>query len=81
MEVVELAEPDLCCGSAGTYNLGRAEMAARLGRRKAASVREAKVAAVVTANPGCAIQLDAHLPAGPPVATLARFLADRLERG
>jgi glycolate oxidase iron-sulfur subunit len=76
----EVAEAELCCGSAGTYNLARDAMGARLGARKAAILREGGAPLVVTANPGCAIQLQAHLAAegDPDVTTLARFLASRL---
>jgi len=80
--LVEPEEADLCCGSAGSYNLARDEMGARLGRRKAAALVATGARWVVTANPGCAIQLQAHLPRrGPTVVSLARFLADRLADG
>jgi len=77
-ELLEAEEADLCCGSAGTYNLAEAAMAERLGRRKAAVLRATGAERVVTANPGCAIQLAAYLDAGTPVVPLARFLAERL---
>ena len=79
-EIREAEESDLCCGSAGTYNIGEALMAERLGRRKADVIRRTGAQVVVTANPGCALQLRAHLHrrGDPQVQTLPRFLADRL---
>lgn len=80
-EIREVAEAELCCGSAGTYNLAQEDMGARLGKRKAAVLREGGAPLVVTGNPGCAIQLAAHLSqiGDPGVTTLARYLAARLE--
>jgi glycolate oxidase iron-sulfur subunit len=76
------SEADLCCGSAGTYNLFQGDMAARLGRRKRDVLLATGARTVVTANPGCALQLEAHLRgSGVEVTTLARFLAGRLPGG
>jgi len=61
LQVVELAEPGLCCGSAGLYNLLEPEPAAELGRRKAATILSTTPDAIVTSNPGCALQLARHL--------------------
>jgi glycolate oxidase iron-sulfur subunit len=57
LRVVELPEADWCCGSAGTYNLTQPEMATRLQERKIAHVQATGADAVVTANPGCIIQI------------------------
>ena len=57
LRVVELQEADWCCGSAGTYNLTQPEMATRLQERKVAHVQATGADAVVTANPGCIIQI------------------------
>ncbi len=57
LKVVELKEADWCCGSAGTYNLTQPEMARRLQERKVANIRATGAGAVVTANPGCIIQI------------------------
>jgi len=65
LELVELAEAALCCGSAGVHNLLHPQAAAELGARKAAHVRAANPDAVVTANPGCLLQLGRHLADGP----------------
>ena len=59
----EMAESSLCCGSAGIYNVTQPEMAARLGARKAARIAEVAPDVVVTANPGCALQLANSLAA------------------
>lgn len=61
LEVVELSEPDICCGSAGIYNLLQPEAASDLGERKAATVAAVVPDAVVTANPGCMLQIGRHL--------------------
>jgi len=58
---VEMDESAVCCGSAGIYNLTEPEMAARLQRRKVAAVVRTGATIVVTANPGCAMQVTAGL--------------------
>ncbi|QIA27305.1 4Fe-4S dicluster domain-containing protein [Thermaerobacter sp. PB12/4term] len=68
LELVELDEPDLCCGSAGTYNLEHPEVARALQERKVASIRRSGAAAVATGNIGCLVQLRQGLErAGLPV--------------
>ena len=57
LEVAEIAEPSLCCGSAGVYNLLNPEPAQELGDRKVGHLLEAHSQAVVSANPGCLLQL------------------------
>src|SRR5262249_1766827 len=52
-----LAEPDMCCGSAGIYNLVEPEAARDLGDRKAAHVVAAQPDVVATGNPGCTLQI------------------------
>ena len=61
LTLVEMRESSLCCGSAGIYNLIRREMANDLGDRKAKHVLETPANDVVTANPGCAMQLRSSL--------------------
>ncbi|MDQ3044478.1 MAG: (Fe-S)-binding protein [Chloroflexota bacterium] len=61
LRLVEMAESSLCCGSAGIYNLIRREMAEDLGDRKATRIVATGASEVVTANPGCAMQLRASL--------------------
>jgi glycolate oxidase iron-sulfur subunit len=57
LELAELAEPTLCCGSAGVYNLLQPEPAQQLGDRKVAHLLATEAEAVVSANPGCLLQL------------------------
>jgi glycolate oxidase iron-sulfur subunit len=57
LELREMAESSLCCGSAGIYNVTQPEMAGRLGRRKVANVVDVAPDILVTANPGCALQI------------------------
>jgi glycolate oxidase iron-sulfur subunit len=57
LEVAEIAEPTLCCGSAGVYNLLHPEPAQQLGDRKVTNLLVTQAAAVVSANPGCLLQL------------------------
>ena len=64
LTVRELHEADWCCGSAGTYNLTQPEMAGRLQRRKVENIRATGADAVVTANPGCIIQIQQGLEGG-----------------
>jgi glycolate oxidase iron-sulfur subunit len=61
LELVEPDERDLCCGSAGLYNLLEPETAAALGRRKAAALLATGADAIVAANPGCTLQLETYL--------------------
>jgi glycolate oxidase iron-sulfur subunit len=61
LEVVELSEPEICCGSAGVYNLLQPEAASDLGVRKAATIAAAVPDAVVTANHGCMLQINRYL--------------------
>lgn len=57
LEVAEIADSSLCCGSAGVYNLLQPEAAQELGDRKVTNLLATKAAAVVSANPGCLLQL------------------------
>jgi len=57
LEVVEVEEASLCCGSAGVYNLLNPEPASQLGDRKVENLLATKADAVISANPGCLLQL------------------------
>jgi glycolate oxidase iron-sulfur subunit len=57
--VTPITEGEICCGSAGIFNLVQPEMAAALGRRKAGHLHDAAPDVVVTSNPGCILQLRA----------------------
>ncbi len=61
LDVVEPAEQDLCCGSAGIYNLVQPEAARELGDRKGANVRATGAQAFASANPGCLVQVSQAL--------------------
>ncbi|MGD9857079.1 MAG: (Fe-S)-binding protein [Planctomycetaceae bacterium] len=61
LELVPLAESDICCGAAGSYNLTEPEMADRLGNRKAAHIRDTGADAVISGNAGCTLQIQAML--------------------
>jgi glycolate oxidase iron-sulfur subunit len=60
LELVEPAEWELCCGSAGIYNLIKPEPAAELGERKARNLLDTGAEVIAAANPGCALQIGAH---------------------
>jgi glycolate oxidase iron-sulfur subunit len=71
LRVVEPAEQDLCCGSAGIYNVVQADAARDLGDRKAANVLATEPDAYASANPGCLVQVAQALGrAGRPLPAL-----------
>jgi len=57
LELRELVEAEICCGSAGVYNVLHPEPARELGERKARAVLDTGAALMVTANPGCWMQV------------------------
>jgi glycolate oxidase iron-sulfur subunit len=59
LELREIAEADICCGSAGVYNLLQPEAARALGDRKAGHVLGTGAEVLITANPGCLLQIQA----------------------
>ena len=61
LQVREIAEPEICCGSAGVYNILNPEPARELGDRKAANILATGAQLLVTANPGCLMQVAAAL--------------------
>jgi len=61
VELRELTEAEICCGSAGTYNLLHPEPAQELGERKAKAVLATGASLMVTANPGCWMQVATSL--------------------
>lgn len=67
LRLVEPAEWELCCGSAGVYNLLQPEAAEQLGARKAANLTATGAEAIAAANPGCAMQIAAHLATPLPI--------------
>ena len=80
---LELIEPEgweVCCGSAGVYNLLEPAAAAELGARKAATLEAAGADVIAAANPGCAIQIGRHLRRPIPIVHPIELLARSLER-
>ncbi|HEX4814008.1 MAG TPA: heterodisulfide reductase-related iron-sulfur binding cluster [Nonomuraea sp.] len=61
LEVREIPESAICCGSAGTYNILQPRAARDLGDRKAAAVRTTGAELLVSANPGCTMQIAAAM--------------------
>ena len=61
VELLEIADAHLCCGSAGTYNLDQPETAASLGEKKARAVMATGATVLATGNIGCMTQLQLHL--------------------
>ena len=61
LELVEMANADVCCGSAGYYNLAQPEYADRLLEPKIDAILATRPDAVVTGNPGCMLQIAAGL--------------------
>jgi glycolate oxidase iron-sulfur subunit len=83
LEVREIAEAEICCGSAGVYNLLQPEPARALGDRKAANVAATGAEVLVTANPGCLMQIRNALErAGAPMrlAHPIELLAESIEK-
>jgi glycolate oxidase iron-sulfur subunit len=71
LELVEPREQELCCGSAGIYNLVQPAAAQDLGDRKAQRILETEPDVYASANPGCLVQVSAALRrAGRPLPTL-----------
>jgi glycolate oxidase iron-sulfur subunit len=61
LELVELRDAGVCCGSAGIYNLLQPDAARELGSRKADSVVASGASLLVSANPGCTLQISSEL--------------------
>ena len=61
LTLVEIEEGDLCCGSAGTYNIEQPALAAVLGERKTQRILATGAGAVVMGNIGCMVQIRTHL--------------------
>ena len=61
LEVLELPEAALCCGSAGIYNIVQPDTARELGERKAQKIATTPAELVITSNPGCQLQITSSL--------------------
>jgi len=81
LTVLQPAEWEVCCGSAGLYNMLEPEPAAELGRRKVSNLTATGAQAVVAGNPGCALQITAHsegrLPVYHPIEVLDASISGR----
>ena len=82
LELLEPPEWEVCCGSAGLYNLLQPEPAAELGRRKARNVLGTEPDLIAAANPGCALQIETYVeetgrrvPVVHPIELLERAVA------
>lgn len=62
LSLVEVDDGELCCGSAGLYNLEQPAAAAELGKRKAAAISSTGAQMVAAGNIGCITQIEAYLP-------------------
>ena len=83
LEVVDIPDSHLCCGSAGTYNIDQPDVARELGRRKAASIQSTTPDLVATGNIGCMVQIKTHVDETPrplPILHTMQILA-RAYRG
>jgi glycolate oxidase iron-sulfur subunit len=61
LELIEVANPEICCGSAGTYNIDQPEVSAQLGREKAASIIATGAEVLALGNIGCEVQIERYL--------------------
>ena len=78
LDLVEMNESAVCCGSAGIYNLTEPEMAQRLQARKVGNIEATGATIVATANPGCALQVASGLRAAG-VAAQVRHIVELLD--
>ncbi|MDP9264765.1 MAG: heterodisulfide reductase-related iron-sulfur binding cluster [Chloroflexota bacterium] len=79
VQLVDIADAERCCGSAGIYNLTHPTVARELQQQKVRAIADARPDLVVSANPGCILQLEAGLReagARVPVLHLMRFVDD-----
>ncbi len=61
LKLIPLAESEICCGAAGSYNLTEGEMADRLAQRKLGNIVATEAEAVISANAGCTLQIQAAI--------------------
>jgi glycolate oxidase iron-sulfur subunit len=82
--VIEIADGETCCGSAGLYNVEHPDIAAALGARKAGAIVATGAQIVAAGNIGCLVQIDTHLRrtgAAIPVLHTMQVLDRAFERG
>jgi len=85
LELCEIPDGEICCGSAGTYNIEQPELARKLGTTKAQNIASLQVDAVAMGNIGCMVQIENHLkrlqPVGQTISVLHTIqLIDRVYR-
>lgn len=78
---VEIPDGEVCCGSAGSYNLEHPEIAGQLGAAKAAAITATGADAVAAGNIGCLVQIRRHLGDGVAVRHTVSWLADAYRAG
>ncbi|HCN78007.1 MAG TPA: 2-hydroxy-acid oxidase, partial [Verrucomicrobiales bacterium] len=61
LQLLEISDAHLCCGSAGSYNMDQPDIASSLGEQKAKNIIATGAEAVVTGNIGCMTQVNLHL--------------------
>jgi glycolate oxidase iron-sulfur subunit len=81
VQLKEMAESEICCGSAGIYNVTHPGLSAELQARKCANIEATGCDAVVTGNPGCFVQIRAGLPARIRVRHIVDVLAEAYALG
>ncbi|MEM7674483.1 MAG: heterodisulfide reductase-related iron-sulfur binding cluster [Myxococcota bacterium] len=79
LKLLEVPDADVCCGSAGIYNLLHPEPADALGQMKADYVASIKPDILAAANPGCLLQINRHLDEGIRTAHPLELIADSLK--
>jgi glycolate oxidase iron-sulfur subunit len=79
LKMMPLTEADWCCGSAGTYNVTQPELSATLLERKVGHITSSGAELLVTANPGCQMQIAAGLRAARAPVTVVHLM-DLLDR-
>ena len=78
--MVEIADAERCCGSAGIYNLTQPDLSRELQQQKVAAIVAARPDLVVSANPGCILQIRAGLKKAGADNVEVLHIADFLER-
>jgi glycolate oxidase iron-sulfur subunit len=76
LELREMAEAEICCGSGAMYNVSHPAMSAELRHRKCANIAASGSKVVVTGNPGCFVQIQAGLPKDIRVRHIVDVLAE-----
>jgi glycolate oxidase iron-sulfur subunit len=84
LELIEIPDGEMCCGSAGTYNLFEPQAAREIGNRKVDNVLGVAPQLLASANPGCTVQIQSllrqrgrTLPAAHPIEILDASIAGR----